>query len=484
MHANPEQLMTLGRLAFARGDHAAAEAHFSAARAAGADGFEVLNHLGFLARERGAPDDAGDLYAAALEHAPADAATHGNLGDIRRTQGRIAEAVALFRRAAALAPERAEMQANLGSALLAARRPQAAIAPLERALALDPGMIGARSDLAVVLCALNRYDQAADHYRTAYRREPANNNARYLEALALLAMGDFANGWRKHECRWYAELGQGQRARFEQTGWLGEPDIAGRTILLHAEQGLGDTFQFIRYAPLVGALGARVLLHVPAAIAPTLAAMPGIERVIPYGEDPPAFDTHCSLMSLPRAFRTEITTIPATVPYINTPPDRVAAWRQRLGPRDGRRRVAIAWSGSTALWNRSMPLATLAPLLARPDCVFHVAQTDIAAPDRATLAGLPHVLDHSAALGDFADTAALLAAMDLVISVDTVLVHLAGALARPVWTMLPFGADYRWMSVTDASPWYPTMRLFRQPAFDDWDSVLAAIGQALDTTPP
>lgn len=483
MHANPEQSLTLGRIAFARGDHPAAEAHFRAARAAGAEGFEVLHHLGTLARERGDPDAAGDLFAAALEHAPADAATHGNLGAIRRGQGRLAEAIALFRRAAALAPDMAEMQANLGAALLSARRPHAAMPALERAIDRAPGMIGARSDLAVALCALGRYPEAIAQYRAAYRLEPANNSARYLEALALLALGDFENGWRKHECRWYAELGQAQRARFEQTAWLGEPDLAGRTILLHAEQGLGDTFQFVRYAPLVGALGARVLLHVPAAIAPTLAAMPGIARVIPYGEDLPDFDTHCSLMSLPRAFRTTIGTIPSAVPYVAAPAQRVAAWRDRLGPPDGRRRVAIAWSGSTALWNRSMPLATLMPLLARPDCVFHVAQTEVATPDRATLDGLPHVVDHGAELADFADTAALLAGMDLVISVDTVLAHLAGALARPVWTLLPLGADYRWMTEGTTSPWYPTMRLFRQPAFDDWDSVIAAIGQALDTPP-
>lgn len=478
-----QRAMTQGRLAYASGDHAAAEAHFRAAHSAGADGFELLSYLAALAHERGEHDAAGDLYSAALEHAPTDARTHGNLGAIRRAQGRLGEAIALFRRAAALAPEEAEMHANLGSALLAARRPEAAIPSLERAAALAPAMMGARSDLAVALCALNRYPDAIAQYRAAYRLEPANNNARYLEALALLALGDFENGWRRHECRWYAELGQAQRARFEQTAWLGEPDLAGRTILLHAEQGLGDTFQFVRYAPLVGALGARVLLHVPAAIAPTLGAMPGIARVIPYGEDLPDFDTHCSLMSLPRAFRTTIDTIPATVPYLTTPTARIAAWRDRLGPQDGRRRVAIAWSGSTALWNRSLPLATLAPLLARPDCVFHVAQTEVAAPDRATLDALPHVVDHSATLGDFADTAALLAHMDLVISVDTVLAHLAGALARPVWTLLPFGADYRWMTGGTTSPWYPTMRLFRQPAFDDWDGVLAAIGQALDHTP-
>lgn len=476
--------MAQGRQAFTQGDHAAAEAHFGAARAAGAHGFELLNFLGYLARERGDHDAAADHYAAALEQAPSDAPTHSNLADVRRAQGRMAEAIALFRRAGALAPDGAAIQANLGAALLAARRPEAALAPLERAVTLEQGMTSARSDLAIALCSLNRYPEALEQYRAAYRLEPANNSARYLEALGLLAMGDFTNGWRKHESRWYAELGQTHRAQFEQPSWLGEPDVAGRVILLHAEQGLGDTFQFVRYAPMVAALGARVLLLVPAAIAPALVGMPGIERVIAYGEELPPFDTHCSLMSLPRAFRTEIETIPAAVPYVPAPADRLEAWRARIGPRDGRRRIAIAWSGSQALWNRSVKLTTLAPLLARPDCVFHVAQTDISEADRATIADLPSLVDLSGALRDFADTAAMLAQMDLVISVDTVLVHLAGALARPVWTMLPFGADYRWMTDGVTSPWYPTMRLFRQNAFDDWPGVLSAVGQALDEAAP
>lgn len=484
MSSTPEQLIALGRQAFGQGDRPAAEAHFRAALSAGGDGFELRSYLGYLARERADHEVAAEHYAAALEYAPADAPTHSNLADTRRAQGRVAEAVALLRRAVALAPDGAEIQANLGAVLLSARRPEAALTPLHRAVALNPRLMSARSDLAVALCVLNRYPEALEQYRAAYRLEPANNNARYLEALALLAMGDFTHGWRKHECRWYAELGQAHRLRLEWTSWLGESDIAGRVILLHAEQGLGDTLQFVRYAPMVGALGARVMLLVQAPIAPVLAGMPGIERVMTEGQELPFFDTHCSLMSLPRAFRTEISTIPATVPYVHAPADRVKAWRERLGPGDGRRRIAIAWSGSPTLWNRSMTLATLAPLLERDDCVFHVAQTDIAERDRATLGELRHLVDHSGALRDFGDTAGLLTQMDLVISVDTALVHLAGALARPVWTMLPFGADYRWMAQGTDSPWYPTMRLFRQSAFDDWPGVLVAIGQALDGAGP
>lgn len=418
----------------------------------------------------------------ALRDDPLDAAALLNLAALRQSQGHLAEAVALARRTATLLPEAPEPRAMLGSLLLAARKPHQALVALEQALALNPNLIQARSDAAIALCSLNRYQDALRHYRAAYQAEPSNNSARYLEALALLALGDFANGWRKHEVRWYAELGQSSRSRIPGPAWLGEPGLQGRTILLVAEQGMGDVLQFLRYVPMVAALGARVRLLVQAPLAPVLAGMEGVERVIAYGEEMPTFDTHCSLMSLPRAFRTEIATIPATLPYLPTQPDRVAAWGERLGPRLGprqRMRIALAWSGSAAVWNRAVGLRRLAPLLERADCEFHVGQTEIAAADREAMPTWPNLIDHGPALRDFADTAAMLAHMDLVITVDTALAHLAGALGRPVWTMLPFGADYRWMTDGDRSPWYPTMRLFRQPAFDDWVSVVAAVNRAV-----
>jgi ADP-heptose:LPS heptosyltransferase len=188
----------------------------------------------------------------------------------------------------------------------------------------------------------------------------------------------------------------------------------------------------------------------------------------------------CSFMSLPRAFRTNRDTIPATVPYLSVPPYRLEAWRERLGKPDGRRRVAVAWTGASAVWNRNIPLERLAPLLRRDDCAFHIVQTDMEPGDREILRTLPHMDDHSRDLADFADTAAIVALMDLVITVDTVLGHIGGALARPVWAMLPFGAEYRWLTAGTTSAWYPTMRLFRQPALNDWHSVVAAVQAALD----
>jgi len=311
--------------------------------------------------------------------------------------------------------------------------------------------------------------------------QPGNANARYLEALALLALGDFRRGWTRHETRWYSTLGRDRRRSFPQPYWLGDEDLAGRTILLHAEQGMGDTLHFVRYVPDVVRLGGRVLLEVHAELQPLLAGLPDVAGVFARGDDLPPFDLHCSLMSLPRVFRTELATIPAAVPYLPAPEDRVATWRARLGEPDGRLRIALAWTGSAnGPWNRDMGLKPLLPLLQRTDCTFHVAQVEISDADRALLATLPQLVDHSAALTDFAETAGLLAQMDLAISVDTALAHLAGALARPVWTLLPLGADYRWMLQRSDSPWYPTMRLFRQPRLNDWAAVVAAVGAALD----
>jgi Tfp pilus assembly protein PilF len=481
MDINIETSVERGRDAFAQGDHEAAEALFRDALAAGRDDADVHHHLGFIARSRGDLDESAARYADALEHAPTDAHLHNNLGETRRSQGHMAEAAAMFRRGLQLAPDAAPIAANLGSVLVAMARPDLALPHLEHAAALDPSQLQVHSDIALCLCSMNRYADALAVYRHIYEIKPGANDARYLEALALLALGDFENGWRKHDARWYAHLGQPLRRVAPGPYWIGDTDLTGRTILVHAEQGHGDTVQFLRYIPLLRQRAARVILEVQPALKPMLAGLPDIYA---RGEDPPPYDTHCSFMSLPRAFRTTPDTIPAAVPYLTVPPESLAKWRQRLGPppslADGtRRRIGIAWTGTSVVWNRSIPLPLLEPLLARPDCEFHIIQTTMEPDDRTTLQRFPHLIDHSADLADFADTAALVALMDLIVSVDTVLAHLGGALAKPTWTMLPFGAEYRWLTAGTTSAWYPTMRLFRQPELFGWPAVVEAVNTAL-----
>lgn len=470
-------VLDLGRAAFARGDRAEAESHFRAAYLAGQTDVEVQHHLGFLARARDDLDEAAARYEDALEQDPGDAHLHNNLGEVFRAQGRMAEAAALFQRARALAPDQGPIAANLGSLLLAMARPDLALPHLEFAAALAPDNIQVQADRAVCLCSLNRYADSLAIYRTMYRHKPDHNDARYLEALALLALGDFENGWRKHEARWYAHLGQPLRRRMPGPYWLGDDDLAGQTLLVHAEQGHGDTIQYLRYVPMLRERAARVVLEVQPALK---ALLEGTPDVFARGEALPGYTAQCSFMSLPRAFRTTADSIPAEVPYLSVPPSALSRWRERLGPGDGRRRVAVAWTGASAVWNRSMPLRFLAPLLRRPDCAFHVVQTDMEPGDRDMLRDMPWVNDHSQALDNFADSAAVVALMDLVITVDTALGHLAGALAKPVWTMLPFGAEYRWRTQGATSAWYPTMRLFRQPALSDWPAVINAVQAALD----
>jgi hypothetical protein len=292
----------------------------------------------------------------------------------------------------------------------------------------------------------------------------------------LLALGDFERGWRKHEARWYAQLGQPMRRHLPGAYWHGQFDLKGQTVLVHAEQGHGDTIQYLRYLSMLCHIAGKVVLEVQPALK---ALMQGTPNVYARGEALPPYSAQCSFMSLPYAFRTTPRSIPNAVPYLTALPDRVDAWRERLGPPDGRRRVAVAWTGASAVWNRSIPLHLLAPLLDRPDCAFHIVQTDMEPNDRATLQQMPGIYDHSLALGDFADSAAVVSLMDLVITVDTALCHLAGALGKPVWTMLPFGAEYRWRTQGATSAWYPTMRLFRQPALNDWGGVVAAVQTAL-----
>jgi Flp pilus assembly protein TadD len=472
----------------------AAERHFAAGRlneaeplfrrvlGVSGDDARVLHFLGFIARQHGNLTGAAESYGAAVVLAPDNAQLHNNLAEVQRALNQHEAAVASYRRAAALAPDEAAIHFNLGTLLHALHREDEAVASLQRAVALRPDMIEARSEMSPALCSLGRYAEALQQYRAAQTQQPDNWSARYLEALALIALGDWATGWELHEARWRSELGAAHRRLFAQPYWLGETDLAGRTILLHAEQGYGDTLQFVRYVPLVAARGGRVLLEAQQGLAPLLTGMPGLAGVITRGDAPPPFDLHTSLMSLPRAFRTTLETVPADVPYLVPPAGRLVRWRERLGkPRA--RRIGIAWSGTPSPWNRAIPLQLLRPIAERQDCELHTLQTEIWPADRAALLALPQIHDHSGALADFADTAALISLMDLVISIDTAAAHLAGALSKPTWLLLPVGPDYRWMLERTDCPWYPTMRLFRQPALHDWQSVVGRVMRCLDASP-
>ncbi|MGE4048208.1 MAG: tetratricopeptide repeat protein [Acetobacteraceae bacterium] len=397
--------------------------------------------------------------------------------------GAYAQAEALAKLALATEPANPELHYLLGHAQYRLSRYQDAEHALRRSILIDPNHARANNDLAAALFALGRDEDAIRHIRAALRLDPTLPEAEETEAIWLLRQGRFREAWPKYEARYRTEKGQGLRRDFACPQWQGEP-IAGRTILLHAEQGFGDAIQFARYVPLVAQRGARVILEVHRGLGRLMAGLTGAQLVLERGQTLPHADLHCPLLSLPLIFGTDLDSIPASVPYLAAQDALVFKWRAHLGPRRGLR-IGIVWSGNPAHRDdrrRTIPLGRFARLLApRDGCEFHVLQAAVRQDDKPVLASLPHVRDHSLLMPDFADTAALVSLMDVVISVDTSVAHLAGALGWPVWLLLPAMPDWRWMLGRDDSPWYPTFWLFRQRSPGDWDDVLGRVAQQLNT---
>jgi len=393
------------------------------------------------------------------------------------------EALASYDRALALQPDYVEALNNRGNALRALTRYEAAIASYDQALALNPGSRQARVNKGNVLQIVNQHDVALDCYDTVLAVDPDHVDAHWNGALCRLALGDFTRGWREFE--WRHQIMQARQ--FAAPLWLGQEEVAGRTVLLHAEQGFGDTLQFCRYAPLLVASGARVVVETQPLLQRLLTTLDGIERVVAQGDALGAFDLHCPLMSLPLALGTTLETVPDEVPYLRADPTTVAGWRTRLDALPGLK-VGLVWAGNPRSFNwiaaemdrrRSFALAQFAPLGAVAGVTLISLQKDAAGSQaRNPPAGMA-IHDWTDELTDFADTAALVQALDLVISVDTSVVHVAGALGKPVWILNRHGACWRWLRGRSDTPWYPSARLFRQPRPGDWDAVIAEVCGAL-----
>ncbi len=439
--------------------------------------FNLANAL--LAADR--PGEAAIEYRRLLLAHPDHSGVLTNLGNALHAMGRPAEALDHYRRVVALRPDVAGALNNVGNSLIALNRPEEAEPYLRRAVQADPAYAQAANNLGGALLALDRPVEALEWFRRAMKLDPNPFHATFGAAIAQLTLGDFRGGWRDYEARWLDPRFTIDVPEYSTPTWDGGGVLTGKRVLLHCEQGLGDSIQFVRYAPMVRQRGGHVVLQIQAPLAGLVAHL--ADEVVPQGEiardEPvPAHAIRCPLLSLPRAFGTRLATIPRDVPYLSAEPSRVADWRARLG-RPTRRRIGVAFSGSPehpddAL--RSIPAQRF--LAALPDADIHVLQRDIRPADEAALAGA-HV--HSADLTDFRDTAALLACMDLVVSVDTSIAHLAGAMGRPVWILLQFAGDFRWLRERTDSPWYPSARLFRQPRARDWETPLAALSAALTT---
>lgn len=410
-------------------------------------------------------EEAEAVCRKALLLAPMMADAHVNLGLALGKLGRLAEAEAALRRAAGLAPH-GDAHYNLGCVLLDANRPVEAVAVLQTAIAVRPDFAAAHNNLGTALRQDNRVGEAEATFRQALALDPASAEAHFNLALALLVGGDLSAGWPEYEWRWRMKAVHTVGIPRARPRWSGGR-LDGRTILLHAEQGLGDTIQFLRYVPRVAALGGRVVLEVQPELVPLLAGFPGVAQVVARGERCDC-DCHCPLLSLAGVFATTLETIPAPIPYIMPDPRRAEAWVARLAPWP-RPRVGLVWAGSPDNRNdrnRSLPFNHLDALLAVPGPTWLSLQKGREAPAGSKM------VDLAPDLTDFAETAAALAHVDLVVTVDTSVAHLAGAIGVPTWILLPHAPDWRWLLAREDTPWYPSARLFRQRTPGDWTGVI------------
>ena len=423
-------------------------------------------------------------FDAALVQKPDYVVAYMDRGNTLRELERVPEALQSYERALQLNPHYAQAWSNRGVVLKRLGRMDDAAASYERAIALDPEFVDAMVNYATLLKDMMRLPAAVAMNGRALALDPDNSGAHLNVAICHLVAGDWSQGWTHYEWRWKTEqLKDGVRT-FAQPQWGGEP-LQGKTILLHAEQGLGDTLQFCRFTQALAARGARVLLEVQAPLLVLLAQLPGVHGLIARGQPLPAFDLHCPLLSVPLALGLTLDNMPPAQTYLQADAALARTWAEKVGS-GPTLCVGLVWSGRPEHkndHNRSVPLAEFQHML-RPDQRYHCLQKEFRSADLQTLATRSDIAVWDAQLNSFSDTAALIATMDLVVSVDTSVAHLAAAMGKPVWLLLPFSPDWRWVVGRDDSPWYPHMRLFRQADTGQWAPVLEQIHQALGQFTP
>ena len=449
--------------------------------------------IGVAYQALGKPDQAIASFQEAIQLKPDYAEAYHNLGVALREQGKLEEAVDTFRRALQLQPTYAQAHNNLGIAFQVQSLPTSAgiactenaqrrrklneaIQCFQRAILHRSDYVEAYNNLGTAYKAQNKLEKAMESFQQALRINPNHAEANFNRSLVMLLRGDFERGWQGYEWRWKSKASLPRE--FRQPLWDGSP-LAEKTILLHAEQGLGDTLQFIRYALLVKQRGGTVIVECDNSLMRLFRSCPGIDLLVAERSSLPPFDLHAPLMNLPCILKTRLNTIPASIPYLHAGDESDSPLNAILKTHNGKRRIGIVWAGNPKHQNdanRSCPLIHFQLLTEVEDVALFSLQK---AEERTKLTlesnGLNQVINLSPFLSDFADTAAAIMKLELVITVDTAVAHLAGALGRPVWVLLPFAPDWRWFLDREDSPWYPTMRLFRQPRPEDWESVFERI---------
>jgi Flp pilus assembly protein TadD len=431
----------------------------------------AVNMLATAAMEASLPDFAEEIVREVLRASPGESASHHLLGCALRDQGRFEEAAATLLQAIARDGNVAAFHLSLADTLRRQGELERSFSHCRRALELEPENAHGHFTLGNTLYQIGQFDAALGAYRRALLIDPSHAGAHRNVGVSLFLRGEFAEAYEEYEWRWKLKGFRGSLERLRRPMWNGEP-LAGRTLLIHAEQGLGDTVQFVRYLPQIAKDGGRILLQVQRPLARLLERISGVDAVVARGEPLPGFDVHCPLMSLPRVFATEMETIPKGVPYLDIAP---AMQSDRTAPL----RVGVAWAGNprhTEDRLRSIPFRGFATLFNVPNVQFYRLHTRGPAEEPCVH---PHLVDPTEGFTDLAETAAFMQTLDLVISVDTVIAHLGGALGKPTWTLLPFAPDWRWMLDRTDSPWYPTMRLFRQTAPGQWPALMDQINSQL-----
>lgn len=469
----------LGQVLLALKRHDEALECLDKARALEPANIAILNQRANTLLHVGRAEEALEEFRQVLARAPQHGEARLNSGIAHAALGQHEDAVAEFDAAARMMPGHPGVHHNRGLALYELGRYAAALDAQDRALAVAPEHAGAWLNRGRALAALNRHQEAVASYGKARAMGKDDADVQFSESMALLTLGDYRGGFEKYEARWRRTGMPPQKSRGRPL-WLGEYPLPRRTVLLHAEQGLGDTIQFVRYVPLLAATGAKIVLEVQDALKALIERLEGGATILSQGEPPPPYDVHCPLGSLPLALRTEPDSVPAPIPYLSADDVALAKWSARLGPM-ARPRIAIAWSGNSNHFNdrnRSIPFARLEPLFGTP-ARFLAIQRDVRAEDAEKLAAERRVTHLGPELENFTDTAAVIALSDVVISADTAVAHLAGAMGKPLWVLIPFAPDWRWTLSGETTPWYPTARLFRQSALGDWDGVIARVAGEL-----
>ena len=419
-------------------------------------------------------------YKKLLNYLPDNTLLLTNLGTIAFQRGRLEDGVRIIGKSLKINPNQPNALNNRGNALQDLKRLDEALASYDHAISLNPDYAEAYYNRGNALQDLKRLDEALASYDRAIALNPNYAKAYWNKSLLKILIGEYLEGWKLYEWRWKKEPQINSLRAYHQPLWLGDESIFHKTLLIYPEQGFGDYIQCIRYAALVEQLGAKVILEVPSELMTLCSTLKGQPILIENGKPLPSFDYHCPVMSLPLALKTTVETVPAQIPYLYADDQRKKRWNEKLGNKTVTR-IGLVWSGSTTHkndHNRSLLLNQLTSLLVLP-VEFHSLQKEIREIDVNTLTDFPKIHQHQDDLRDFSDTAALIDEMDLVISVDTAVAHLSGAMGKKTFIVLPYSPDYRWMLDRADSPWYPTATLFRQPSVGDWDSVISEIRQLL-----